>query len=190
MVIISSFEEQLQVDDLQFAYQSNVSTSMCTWLALETISYFNRNGSPVYSCLMNMSKAFDTVKHSLLFQKLIEQGVPPIIIRYVLITYKLQSANVKWNQEYSDFFGISNGVKQGAILSAILYCIYTNNLFKELRRSSIGCTIGPEYVGCVGYADDLLLMAPSLDGLQSMLKICEKYAQKTTTYHSVLMRTQ
>ena len=138
------------LDELQFGYQENISASMSTWIAIETIEYFNRNGSNVYACLMDMSKAFDNVKHSLLFQKLLDRELPPIVIRYLLITYKLQKANVKWNQEFSRFFDITNGVKQGAILSAVLYCIYTNDLYQELRRSKVGCTIGHAYVGCLG----------------------------------------
>ena len=54
--------------------------------------------------------------------------------------------------------------------------MYTNNLFVTLRKLKIGCFIGNTYVGVVGYADDLFLLAPSLDGLQEMLKVCENYA--------------
>jgi hypothetical protein len=64
LVIIKVFNEHLFFDDLQFGYQSDVSTSMCTWLAVESISYFRRNGNDVFTCLMDMSKAFDTVQHS------------------------------------------------------------------------------------------------------------------------------
>ena len=142
----------------------------------ETISYFLRNGSDVFTCMMDMSKAFDTVRHSLLFEKLVEQGLPCIVVRYLLMSYRLQRANVKWRNESSYFFNIGNGVKQGAVLSAVLYCVYTNGLFEELRRKNIGCCIGQNYVGIIGYADDLLLMSPSLDGLQKMLKVCERYA--------------
>ena len=176
LVILSFFKDKLNLDELQFAYQSEVSTSMCTWIAIETIGYFQRNGSDVYSCLMDMSKAFDTVKHSVLFKKLLHQGLPPIMVRYILITYKHQQANVKWNGEESEFFEVSNGVKQGAILSAVLYCVYTNELFSELRRSKVGCTIDNVYVGCLGYADDLFLLSPTIDGLQHMIRICERFA--------------
>ena len=177
LVILSTFSEHLQLDDLQFSYQSEVSTSMCTWLAVETISYFLRNGSEVYTCLMDMSKAFDTVQHSHLFAKLLAQGLPAIIVRYILISYKNQKANVRWNCEESRYFTIANGVKQGAVLSAILYCVYTNGLFQKMRRSNIGCCIGSNYIGILGYADDLYLMAPTLDSLQEMLRICERYAK-------------
>ena len=52
--------------------------------------------------------------------------------------------------------------------SAVPYCVYTNDLFKALRRLNIGCCIGQNYVGIIGYADDLFLMSPSLDGLQKI----------------------
>ena len=174
--IILAFNKHLQLDDLQFSYQANVSTSMCSWLALETISYFSRNGSDVFTCLMDMSKAFDTVKHSVLFNKLLDQGMPEIITRYLLTAYRLQQVNVKWYNEVSKYFKIGNGVKQGAVLSAILYCVYTNGLFEKLRRMNVGCSIGQNYIGIVGYADDLFLMCPTLDGLQKMLVVCEDYA--------------
>ena len=176
LVIIRVFQEHLFFDDLQFGYQSGVSTSMCTWLAVESISFFRRNGNDVFTCLMDMSKAFDTVQHSVLFRKLLKQGMPPVIVRYILVSYKGQKANVRWDNEHSRFLTIKNGVKQGAILSAVLYCVYTNDLFVTLRKLKIGCFIGDTYVGAVGYADDLFLLAPSLDGLQEMLKVCEKYA--------------
>ena len=176
-VIILAYNKQLKLDDLQFSYQPNVSTSMCSWMVVETISYFSRNGSDIFTCLMDMSKAFDTVQHSVLFKTLLEQGLPCIIVRFLLITYRSQQANVKWCNEVSDFFKIGNGVKQGAVLSAVLYCVYTNGLFEELRRLNVGCCIGQNYVGIVGYADDLFLMCPTVDGLQKMLKVCERYAE-------------
>ena len=80
-----------------------------------------------------VQKAFDTVKHSTLFSKLLDQGMPCIVVRYLLISYRLQQANVRWRNEVSDFFPVSNGVKQGSVLSAILYCVYTNGLFENLR---------------------------------------------------------
>ena len=178
LVILATFSEYLQLDDLQFSYQSEVSTSMCTWLAVESVSHFLRNGNEVYSCLMDMSKAFDTVQHSHLFRKLLQQGLPAVIVRYILVSYKNQRANVRWNGQESPHFSIGNGVKQGAILSAILYCVYTNGIFQELRKAKIGCFIGRNYVGVLGYADDLYLLAPCIDGLQEMLKVCEKYANE------------
>ena len=131
----------------QFAYQQGCSTTMCSWLALETISYFMRNNSEVFVCLMDMTKAFDLVRHSLLFRKLLEKGLPAIVIRILFFMYTVQKTNVKWGDKTSNYFSITNGVKQGGVLSAILYCFYMNGLFQLLRKKKVGCWIQGMFCG-------------------------------------------
>ena len=177
-IILLLFGSSLGVDELQFAYQPGSSTSMCTWAAVETINYFMRNGTDVYACLMDITKAFDLVRHSLLFKKLIAAGLTVIFVRVLFFIYMNQYANVRWNGSYSSLFNVKNGVRQGAILSGILYCFYTNDLFTILRRNKTGCWVNNVYMGIFGYSDDNLLIAPSLDSLQEMIKTCEQYASE------------
>ena len=68
-VTLLLFGDKLDHDDLQFAYQEGASTTMCTWVVVETIGYFLRNDCEVFTCQTDMTKAFDLVKHSLLFKK-------------------------------------------------------------------------------------------------------------------------
>ena len=177
-IILLLFSDSLSLDDLQFAYQSRSSTSMCTWAAIETINYFSKNGSDVFTCLMDMTKAFDMVKHSLLFKKLLSAGLPKIFVRLLLYIYINQFANVRWNGSFSSIFSISNGVRQGAILSGIFYCFYTNDLFNILRKRRTGCWVNGVFMGIFGYSDDNFLVAPSLDALQEMLVTCQEYAEE------------
>ena len=160
-VIVLLYSEILNLDELQFGFQPKCSTTMCTWLAIETIDYFLRNGSSVYSCLMDMTKAFDLVKHSTLFRKLLSKGIPVIFVRLLIFQYQNQKANVRWNGKFSYSFSLSNGVKQGAVLSPLLYCFYSNDLFKILRKNKTGCWISGKFVGVLGYADDTLLLCPT-----------------------------
>ena len=177
-VVILAFDENLRTDDLQFGYQKRTSTTMCTWLAVETIDHFMRSGSEVFVGVMDMSKAFDNVKQSSLFWQLIKRDFPPIYIRLILVMYSQQSANVLWNGQTSKDFSIGNGVKQGGVLSPRLFCIYIDGLFKFLRRKKTGCWLHKEFVGILGYADDLLLLAPSRDALQEMISNCGEFAEK------------
>ena len=133
-IVILLFGESLGFDDLQFSYQNNCSTTMYTWMVTEGIIYFIRNGSEVFTCIMGMTKAFDMVPHSVLFGKLINHKFSAIFIRLVMRMYTLQYANLCWNGKRSRHFAVNNGVKQGALLSVILYCIYVNDLFKILRE--------------------------------------------------------
>ena len=174
-VVLLLHKDGLNIDELQFGFQQDTSTNMCTWLAVETIEYFLRNGSDVFACVMDMTKAFDKVQHSKLFWKLVEKGIPPIYIRLLLEMYEKQQANVRWNGVLSNPFPVTNGVKQGAVLSPILYCIYIDGLFTCLRKEKTGCWVNGNYVGIVAYADDLLLLSPTINGLQEMTKTCEDY---------------
>ena len=133
-IVLLLFGENLGFDDLQFSYQQNCITTMCTWLMVESTNYFLRNGSNVYSCFMDMRKAFNTVQHRKLFQKLNQRNLTSIFTMYVS-----QSANVRWGKEVSNSFRITNGVKQGAVLSAILFCVYIDELITKLRRNKTGC---------------------------------------------------
>ena len=73
-VIIILYSDKLELDDLQFSYQANCSTNMCTWMVVETIDYFSRNGSDVFTSVMHMSTAFDNVKHSVLIHDILTEG--------------------------------------------------------------------------------------------------------------------
>ena len=75
IIIIDLYGDVFRTNELQFRLQSESSTSMCTWLAIETIGYYNQNETNVYGCLMDLSKAFDKVHHSKLFTKLVEKGL-------------------------------------------------------------------------------------------------------------------
>ena len=174
-VVLLLHKDGLNIDELQFGFQQDTSTNMCTWLAVETIEYFLRNASDVFACVMDMTKAFDKVQHSKPFWKLVEKGIPPIFIRLLLEMYEKQQANVRWNGVLSNPFPVTNGVKQGSVLSPILYCIYIDGLFTRLRKEKTGCWVNGNYVGIVAYADDLLLLSPTINGLQEMTKTCEDY---------------
>ena len=92
--------------------------------------------------------------------------------------YSSQTFRVRWNGELSELVKISNGVKQGAVLSAKLFCIYIDDIIKNLRKSVDGCWINGNFVGAIVYADDIVLLSPSIDGLQNMIKTCDKNAKE------------
>ena len=55
-----------------------------------------------------------------------------------------------------------------------------------VQKSGTGCYIGPYFCGCLGYADDIILLNPSVNGTRSMLRICESFAIK----HSILFNSK
>ena len=133
-IIILLWGDLLKLDQYQFGFQENSSTMLCSWMVLEIISKYLRNGSNIYCCLADCTKAFDTIKHSKLFKKMIEAGCPLILIRLLIVIYWNQMADVRWENSFSKEFNLKNGVKQGAVLSPLLFCFYMNDLFKVLKK--------------------------------------------------------
>ena len=177
-VIILNYGHKLKTNDFQFGFQQQSSTSLCSWLAFETIDSYLRKGSTVFGCLLDCTKAFDTVDHAKLFLKLKKAGLPPVVIKLLICIYREQTAVVKWKGNASSCFSIRNGVRQGAVISPLFFSYYMDDLFTILEKTGSGCMIGNYYAGCFGYADDLLFLCPSRKGLQEMLSTAQKYVKE------------
>ena len=178
-VVLIINEKELQNDENQFGFQKGSSTSMCTWTVIETVNFFKRSGSPVFASLLDYRKAFDLVNHQKLFQILIKRKVGLVFIRILIIIYLHQRCYVKWQHVRSYSFKVTNGTRQGSVFSPQGgFGCYLDPLLKELRDSSFGCRIGAHWYGALAYADDLILLAPSVQSLQNMVKICQDHASK------------
>ena len=175
IIIIIPYGSFLNTSDMQFTYKSGHSTSMCDLMVKEIVNYYLTNDSEVYSCCVDLRKAFDRVQHDMLFQLLVDRKIPALILRIILDMYECQSMRTVWNNSYSSSFETGNGVRQGGIISPILFCVYMDTLLKQLEKEGTGCWVkgALDYYVAIAYADDLKLLSPSINGLKRMLKTCE-----------------
>ena len=151
-------------------------------LLTETIKYYMDNHSSVYVCMLDASKAFDRVEYCKLFDILLERNIPHSVSRLLLDLYTRQTITASWNRKTSACFSAKNGVRQGAILSPILFSLYMDELVKDIKSKSIGCYMGNHFVGAIAYADDLVLLCPSIKGLSCMISCAVQFAHK---YHLI-----
>ena len=100
--------------------------------------------------------------------------------------YKNQEMCVRWGNIMSKGFKVSNGVRQGGILSPYLFNIYLDDLSVRLQKQYAGCKIVDKIINHLLYADDLVLMCPSFHGLQDLLDICGEYADN----HNIKFNTK
>jgi len=143
LIILSRYADFLITSDLQFGFKAKRSTNMCTMVLKEAIDYYTSNSSSdVFCSLLDTTKAFDRVDYCKLFRSLMNRDLPPIVLRLLLNMYTSQLTRVSWNGVFSSPFTVSNGVKQGGILSPIIFCIYIDSLLYSLAESGVGCFIG------------------------------------------------
>ena len=82
----------------------------------------------------------------------------------------------KYGHAVSNCFTKRNGVKQGGVLSPLLFDIYTDSLLKRLEESGVGYHMGGHFTGALVYVDDITLLSPSMSGLRTLSTVCEEYA--------------
>ena len=121
--------------------------------------------------VLDASKAFDRVHYGKLFKLLSKRKIPVQVRRLLLDMYTRQKMQTVWNGAKSDVFTVKNGVKQGGILSPILFCLYIDELLNRINASGLGCHIGHLSYSGLGYADDVTAISPSVKALQSILHI-------------------
>ena len=155
-------QEYKLLSKYQFGFRPRSSTSY----AVESIysNLLSNADNGLYSCsiFLDLSKAFDTVNHNILYDKFYNnfgiRGIPSQLFRSYLSNRKqfVKLENVK-----SGLVDISNGVPQGSVLGPLLFIMYINGL----PKSSAFCT--------VLHADDtyLCLSHKSLDNLQHMVNV-------------------
>ena len=84
------------------------------------------------------------------------------------------------------------GVRHGGVLSPVQFAVYVDDIIEMLNESKLGCFIGDLYLGCIMYADDLILISVLVSILQQMIFIYEKEAEyidmKFNTYKSMVIR--
>jgi hypothetical protein len=116
------------------------------------------------------------MRYSKMFKLLISRQVPAPIVRIMIHFYTRNYVRVQWCGIVSGYFLAINGVKQGGVLSPVLFCLYIDGLLQAMSNAGAGCFIGNTFVGALAYADDIVLLAPSATALGIMLTICDSYA--------------
>ena len=159
-IILEKYSNYFTSNVLQFGFKAGSSTSLCTGLVKNIVSRYIHNGSNVLGCFLDASKAFDLVDHGKLFSKLLQRGLPYPIVRFLVNWYSSQMLKVRWGNSLSDPIGVSNGVRQGSVLSPILFSVYLDDFLEDLSQSGVGCYWGHMFAGALCYADDLVLLAP------------------------------
>ena len=170
--------DKLNTSRLQFGFKDGVSASLAAAVVTETVDYYIGKGGVVYSLALDASKAFDRVNIFKLFNKLIERKMNVLHLRLLFDMYINQKLSIAFNGDRSRWFSASNGVKQGGVFSPLLFSIYVDCLIERLEKENLGCNIAGMFCGTVAYADDVILLAPTLFALRRMITICEDFAKE------------
>jgi len=176
LCLLDRYSAYLMSSDLQFGFKKKLGCNNATYALRSVVDYYTSRGSTVNLCTLDVLKAFDKVNHHCLYLKQMKRKVPKCFLSLLINWYSTGVAFVRWNDVVSRMICMTCGVRQGGVLSPVLFAIYVDDIANSLSSSKLGCYVGGMYKGCIMYADDIIFLSASLNMLQRMLKICETEA--------------
>ena len=133
---------------------------------------------PIWMASLDLRKAFDRIEYHALFDALREQGVGDNYLALLASMYSDQTGCIRGSKKY---FNIERGVKQGDIISPVLFNAALELVMRrwKIRINGSGINLGiGECLTNIRYADDLMLYASSLEDLTFMMQILFEELQK------------
>ena len=142
--------------------------------------------NPLYLVFIDFTKAFDSIKLPCLWKLLEETSVNKKYINLLKCTYDNSKASIKTDIGTSQPVNILKGVKQGDILSAILFCIVIASIINKTESScNSGFSIGGHLLSNLGYADDIAILNNSEIEIQKFIDILSKNAEEVGLFINV-----
>jgi hypothetical protein len=130
-----------------------------------------------YCCFLDIRKAYDTVWREGLWERMMMKGIRGKMWRVVKNLYREVGSCVRLGEEKTDWFSLEVGLRQGCILSPILFSVFIDGLADEVKRVG-GAKYGEILLSLLLFADDIVLVAESEEMLQKMLDVVYQYSRK------------
>jgi len=162
--------------DEQAGFRRNRSTIDQLFILTEVIKH--RRPKPTYCAFIDVAKAYDKVWREGLWYKLWKAGIRGKIWRVLRNMYRKVESSVLLGDTRTDFFEIDVGLRQGCILSPLLFIIFINDLRDHLDRLGQGVKWGKRSISILYFADDIVLLSDTKQGLEAMMKLIYDYSLK------------
>ena len=163
-------KKHLKITPVQFGYRPKTGCLTANIVFRETILNYTSRNSNVHAAVLDMSKAFDRINPNILIEKLInDSDLPSPIIRILKFMNENQMVWIGLNGRRGEKWQIKNGTRQGGVLSGLLFNFYINDMLETVRQLDVGCSLRSIKFNIIGYADDIMILCPSANGLQFLI---------------------
>lgn len=160
------------LNEFQAGFRKHYSTVDNIFNLVNIVNLNSLNNKFTYAFFVDFSCAFDTIPRNCLFYKLSCLGLSSKLIRILQFAYEKTESRIWDGTSFSDPFSVNLGVKQGCILSPILFSLYVNDLADALPH---GVNVADINVKILLYADDIVILSDSQAKLQQMIDALFSY---------------
>ena len=174
--LMSFCEEEGVLAEEQAGFRTGRSCMDQIFTIKEILEIKKKRKEQTFTCFIDIRKAYDSVFRDALWCSLWEHGIRGRMARVLRAYYESVQSCVKIGKERTDWFEVETGLRQGCVMSPILFDIFLDGLILELRDLRRGVLVDPdagdpcgERLCVLAYADDLVLLAESEEDLQVLI---------------------
>ena len=171
--VLNRYSSYLSTSQNQFGFKKSLSCSHLIYSVRQVVDKFTQSGSTVNLCALDMCKAFDKMSHYGCYIKLMDRQVPTNLLNVLQHWFSICATCVRWGSSVSHFVTLTCGVRQGGVLSPHLFAVYIDDIIYKITHSNASSKINFVCVSIFMYADDILLLSPSVTLLQKLVSTVE-----------------
>ena len=153
-------DKHIDLNKRQFGFRAKTSCLSAHIILKEIIKKYNAGKSNVYCAMVDISKAFDKVNHSILIDTLKSLNIHPSLTNTIKHMLDNTYANVVINGTSSPEWRISNGTRQGGLLSPKIFSLYIDKMIDKISQMDMGCNLAGIRTNIICFADDVCLLSP------------------------------
>ena len=165
------------LSDEQNGFRRNRRGEDNIFIVRELIERCKQRNERGYFAFLDIEKAYDRVNREILCKVLSKCGMSGKIVRIIRSMYVNTRAKYMLGDIESEWVQSKRGVRQGCILSPVLFALYTEELALRVKSLGVGMKVGMERLSILMYADDIIIMSESSDELQELLDIVNEYSR-------------
>uniref|UniRef100_A0A8D8PQH9 Craniofacial development protein 2 n=1 Tax=Cacopsylla melanoneura TaxID=428564 RepID=A0A8D8PQH9_9HEMI len=167
-----------QVSDSQFGFRRAVGTREALFSIQVLFQRCRDVSCPIYACFIDYKKAFDRVQHVKMIEVLQKTGIDAKDLRIIRYLYWNQVASVKLEDHNTGDIQIMRGVRQGCVLSPVIFNVYSEFIFREaLQNTEAGILLNGKKINNIRYADDTVIFSDNLSSLQTLMDNVTKHSR-------------
>ena len=137
-----------------------------------------RQGKKIYNCFIDFQKAFDTIKHKIIWAMLKSYGVDTKTVTLLQKIYERSQSAVRIGKENGEWFRTDVGTRQGDPLSPLLFIAYLDRVMDQVRQNTCGVNISGVLINNLRFADDIDLIDEDISSLQRQIELTKTAAEQ------------
>ena len=174
--IYSWVEDHDKLSDAQFGFRKERSTVDAIFILQNLIQHVLNDNRRLYCAFVDLRKAFDSVYRNGLWLKLYKAGISGKMLRIIKSIYDQVKSCVKHCSNYSEFFDTFVGLRQGEVMSPVLFALFIEDLELYIQSSnSSGLTFHDISLILLLFADDMVIFGHNQMDLQNSLDMLSEY---------------